>query len=222
MIRNLRAGTLSRIQGMRKMPYPIIALFMSAAVGFAGAYDGSAMPIRVNEDGVYYAGFMCWYATQTPFLLPPDLVVLGVVEDLTKPPAPRQADATRIRLRVDDVVVCPDSLIESVATIRYLETVAPVDAAVGDSILVFLTPYEGAFAIPSWTGTNTAIGHRLDRSEPLCDEDAFLALLRSGRAWNLERLSGEELRLWRCVDSDGLLEALLRDRESTSPRRPIR
>ena len=159
---------------------------------------------------------MYWFTTQTPFLCPAEFAVLGEVVSIAG--ADRASGVSdNVRLRVDDVVVCPESLVGGASRIRYLDTNAWCDAcAVGDSILVFMTRYEGEYAIPNWRGTNTSLGYKLNAAgeSRFCDDSRFLALVKSGEAWNLESLSSEEMRLWRCVDSEGLLEALIRAKEA--------
>jgi hypothetical protein len=200
----------------------LVFLCMIASLVYGESFDRPVATIRIDEDGVYHAGFMYWYGTQTPFLLPAEFAVVGHIESITESNRGPVCDSSRVRIKVGEVVVCPSSLAGLASRIEYLETEAGGDLAVGDSVLVFMTRYEGQFAIPNWRGTNTSIGYKLNQNQQFCDDDRFLALVRSGHAWDLETLTAEELRLWRCVDSEGLLEAFIRAKEESEEKHQTR
>ena len=198
--------------------YLSITLLLASTSAYCQSFDRPVLTIRTDEEGVYFAGFMYWFTTQTPFLCPAEFAVLGEVVSITMADS-ASGVSDNIRLRVDDLVVCPESLVDAASRIRYLDTYAWCDdCAVGDSILVFMTRYEGEYAIPNWRGTNTSLGYKLHAANEsrFCDDIQFLELVKSGDAWNLESLNSDELRLWRCVDSEGLLEALIRAKEEVA------
>jgi hypothetical protein len=96
--------------------------------------------------------------------------------------------------------------------------------AVGDIVLVFMVTYEGAYAIPCWRGANSNIGHKFYQNMKYvsCDDYEFKNLIRSGHGWDLESLNSEELRLWQCVDPEGLLNAFIREKEILEGRAKAR
>jgi len=68
-------------------------------------------------------------------------------------------------------------------------------------------------------GTNTPLGYNLNQgSGPFCESRRLAELIKSGHAWDLEALTVAKLRLWRCIDSEGLLEALMQARELEEKR----
>ncbi len=203
-----------------------LALSLGVGPASGDTFDRPVTEIRIDDEGVYHAGFMYWYGTQTLFSQPAEFVVLGEVVRVAQ--IPRQsglgAGTAHGRLRVDEVVVCPDSLRKDAERIRFLDADAFDGLAVGDTVLVFMVRYEGEYAIPSWAHADTPIGHRLHptKDDPFCDDLRFVQLLKSGHAWDLAALSSDELRLWRCVDSDGLLGAFIEAkmiREANSRKR---
>jgi len=198
-----------------KLPTAFISMVLWAcACQVSGeSFDRPVTTIHVDEQGLYVAGFMRWSSIQTLFRHPAEFVVVGEVVSIS--PSLHPSDLANgimtSRLRIDDVVVCPDNLLEAASRIRYLATTGTGGLAIGDTVVVFMIRYEGAYAIPNWRGSNVPIGYnfRHAKNDPSCDDHRFVRLLASGYAWNLGSLSSEELRLWRCVDSEGLLEAVI-------------
>ena len=188
-------------------------------------FDRPVTKISTDEEGVYRAGFMYWYGTQTLFAGPAEFVVLGQVIRMTQVPRLSElwAGTMRGQLRVDEVVVCPDSLMDQASGVRIIEADGFDGLAVGDTVLVFMVRYEGEYAIPNWA-RDTHVGYRLHhaKDELFCDDLQFVQLLRSGHAWDLGTLSFEELCLWRCVDSDGLLAAFIRARMMSEEESRVR
>ncbi len=199
-----------------------VSVFMSMAflVGAFPAngqrFDKPVTEIEVSEDGTYRAGFMYWYATQTPVLASVEFVILGKVVRVATSPTDSTEAGCRTRLEVVEILVCPVPLVGTASRIHYLETGTCAGLDAGDSVLVFMTQYENDFAIPNWQGTNTPIGYKLDSGAtiPYCDNRDLIALIRSGHAWDVDSLSSEELRLWSCIDSEGILESLIRAKEN--------
>jgi hypothetical protein len=175
-------------------------------------FDRPVTTIHVDDQGLYVAGFMHWSSIQTLFRHPAEFVVVGEVVSIS--PSPHPSDLANgimtSRLRIDEVVVCPYNLLEAASRIRYLETTGSGGLAIGDTVAVFMIRYEGTYAIPNWGGSNVPIGYKFRhaKNDPPCDNHSFVRLLASGHAWDLGSLSSEELRLWKCVDSEGLLEAV--------------
>jgi hypothetical protein len=191
----------------------LIVLLLCACQASGEPFDRPVTTIHVDEQGLYVAGFMHWSSLQTLFRHPAELVVVGEVVSIGpgRHPSDLASGTMTSRLRISDVVVCPDSLLEAASKIRYLATAGSGGLAIGDTVVVFMIRYEGTYAIPNWRGSNVSIGYdfRHAKNDPPCDNRSFVRLLASGHAWDLDSLSSEELRLWKCVDSEGLLEALI-------------
>lgn len=207
-------GGMNKARVMR-LPTAFISIVLLLCAHRAGGepFDRSVTTIHVDDQGLYVAGSMHWSGIQTLFRHPAELVVVGEVVSIGPSLRPAElANGTMTsRLRIDDVVVCPDSLLEAASRIRYLETTGSVGLALGDTVAVFMIRYEGTYAIPNWRGSNVPIGYnfRHAKNDLPCDNHSFVGLLASGHAWDLSSLSSEELRLWKCVDSEGLLEAVI-------------
>jgi hypothetical protein len=191
-------------------------MFLVIALPAGGqSFDRPVTTLEKNAAGVYHAPFMYWYTTVTPFLAEVEFIVLGEVVSVDHATDESGPMDCRLRLGVREVLVCPAPLVGAANEIRYLETDTCEGVADGDSVLVFMTRYGGMFAIPNWRGTNTSIGYRMEAGADgrFCAGRRLAALFRSGHAWDLSALGSEDLRLWSCMDSEGLLEALIEAKE---------
>lgn len=181
--------------------------------------------ITVSPDGTYRPGFMYWYTPAGLFLHPSDFVLLGVVSNLAPPPDPASGLGRQFwsgQLDVKSVVACRADLLESASGIRTLECAGFDGLTVGDTVLAFMVPYEGAYAVPCRLSTSSLLGCNLTahRASELFASQTFLELLSRGDAWDLGTLTAEELRLWAQVDPRGVAEALIRERgQSTKEAR---
>lgn len=216
----LRGGAvypINRRGACMKWVWIVIACLPLFADSGYDRFDGPVGSIRVSADGVYRPGFMYWYAPAGLFLHPSEFVLRGVVSSLTPP-----RDSTDMfggsfwsgRLDVEAVVLCRGDLRLSASRIRTLTCDGFDGLTVGDTVLVFMIPYEGEYAVPRRLLTNSFLGYKLpdDRADGRFDPRSFIELLSRGDAWDLEALNPEELRLWARVDARGVAEALIRDR----------
>ncbi len=200
------------------LTFSLLLLVLPVVVSpvYGQSFDRPVTSVSTTGEDIYHAGFMEWAQVQHPFLAPVEFAILGEVVSTDLREDETEVGDCAVRIMVHEILLCPHSLVRSASKIRYLVTGNCVGVSPGDFVLVFMVRYEGAFAIPNWCGTNIPIGHKLkDRnSGGYCGKDRIVELIRSGHAWELESLSSEELRLWKCIDSEGLLEALIQAKEN--------
>ncbi len=199
-----------------RMFLAIAALTLLADLAVGESFDRPVEEIRTTNEGEYNAGFMHWHA-RSLFPDPAEFVVLGEVLSVEAPVSVSdvRGEAVDGRLRVDRIVTCPDRLREDAARVRTLASDCFNDLEVGDRVLVFMVRYEGSYAIPRYWGANSTMGFRVPESKKIGfeGEEVFLDLLSSDRAWSLDLLTPDELRLWAEVDPHGVAFALIADRE---------
>ncbi len=199
-------------------------LFLGVHAG-AGAdqWDDPVTSLQISLDGTYRAGFMYW-APRVGLFEPAEFILLGTVSEVV---APRDSTHVSVggyfgdryrsgRTTVTEVVRCPANLRAAAMRIRVLQCDGFDGLAVGDSVLIFLNPYEGAYAVPRRMGTNSLLGYKLPERHDLglFDLRAFLTLLAGETPWRVEHLTPDQLRLWTRVDPSGVAEALIREREA--------
>ena len=206
---------------MRSSLLVLMIISIIACSGHAESFDDPVTSIQVSKDGLFRPGFMYWYVPYGLFLYPSEFVLFGSVTDVTEEPEPEYASDIRRgpifsgHIQVKAVICCPPNLRESAERISGIECEGFDELEVGDNILVFMVPYEGAFAVPNRSGTNSRLGYRLPDSfeggpfEP----DEFLDLLARGNTWDIGSLTPDQLRLWYWVDPRSVAEALVRERE---------
>jgi hypothetical protein len=184
-------------------------------------FDRPVTAINVSPDGVYDAGFMCWYVPAGIFLHPAELVLLCTVkrvESQLDDVDSRRGTFWAGELEVARVVRCPDHLAGDAARIRTLECRGGFDGlVVGDTVVAFLAQYEGQYAMPARIGTNSTLGYKFPAKTDsgLFESGQFVELLSHPNAWDLASLTPNQLRLWASVDPHGVAEALIRVREWT-------
>lgn len=185
-------------------------------------------------DGVYDAGLMTWYS---PSLFPQcfiaklqfdddlffiesefsQLVLLGEVITLGLPTRQTQDNSmfTRGRLRVEQIIHCPREHTKMVSEIQIMESDGYEGLQLGDRIILFMIPYEGEYALPTWHCLNSRLGVRLPRpgQHEYFDETGFIKLIEAKLNVPLDSLSVAELRLWARADPCGVAEALIQRRE---------
>ncbi len=202
---------------MKIVLFSFLFISLGASSANTQSFDRPVTTIQTNEEGVYQAAFMHWSTLHSLFGWPADFVVLGEVESIIQTQSPSYAigDTWGGWLTVSEVVVCPDSLRDAAYKIKKVYSSGGFSGmAVGDTVLTFMIPYEGACAIPCWRGANSYIGHNFHQQKKYvsCDDYGFLNVIRSDHGWDFGSLSAEELRLWRCVDPEGLLDAFIQEK----------
>ncbi len=98
---------------MRNSSLSLIILLLGSLPSYGDSFDRPVTTIKTDEEGIYHAGFMHWATIHSLFSLPAELVVLGEVESITQIQQQSsyiEGDKWIGRVRVDEVVVCPDSL----------------------------------------------------------------------------------------------------------------
>lgn len=185
-------------------------------------------------DGLYDVGLMTWYS---PCLFPgvflarldlgedvlyikgedSRLVLIGEVVTIGLPTRQSSEDSTytRGRLQVNRILHCPRQYSKQVAEIRVIESDGFEGLQLGDRLILFMVPYEGEYAIPTWSCLNSRIGVRLPGpgSSEYFDEPAFIKMIENKLYLPADSLSADELRLWAKVDPCGVAEALIQWRD---------
>jgi hypothetical protein len=185
-------------------------------------------------DGVYEAGLMTWYS---PHLFPgcfvaqirfddyqfnardesPMLVLLGEVITVGLPTrqSPGDSTYTRGRLRVEQILHCPRQYAQMVSEIQIIESDGFEELQLDDRLILFMVPYEGEYALPTWYCLNSRLGVRLPRpgGNGYFDETGFIQLVSTRLNAPLDSLSADELRIWARADPCGVAEALIQRRE---------
>lgn len=206
---------------MRSLLIVLIIVSIMASSGLAERFDDPVTSIQVSNDGLFCPGFMYWYVPYGLFLNPSEFILLGSVTDITQKPGPTGASDIHRgpifsgHIQVSAVICCPRNLRESAERISSIECEGFDGLEVGDDILVFMVPYEGEYAVPNRSGTNSLLGYKLPDSfeSGLFDMNEFLDLLAQGNAWDISSLTPDQLRLWSWVDPCGVAEVLIRERE---------
>lgn len=189
-----------------------------ATMGIAQDHDRPVERLDLSPTGEFRAGIMHWYGRGLfPYWSwdPPELVLLGEVEQVDPPIEHEYRTEVNGRIRIDRVLRCPERFASQAQGMRTLVTDGCNQLSEGDRVLVCLTPYEGGYAIPIFQ-TNCNLGFRISSGwhEETCAE--LLALFASDRAWQPDSLSVAELRIWAAVDPFGTATYLIdvRDPES--------
>jgi hypothetical protein len=172
--------------------------------------------LEVSSDGVYGAGHMYWYHPVL-FTTTSEFIVLCEVVEVGEPYQAPEEHQTWVdgTLKLEKIVRCKPELQSIAKKISYIKTDGCNDVNVGDRVIVFMVEYEGGYDIPCWYSTNCDIGHKLPKYswDEGRDENNFLELLSKDYAWDITKMSPEELRLWTHVDAYGLAHAFISARE---------
>jgi len=214
---------------MKRAILIFISIVFIAGPDYGQSFDRPVTEIRVSDEGIYHAEFLYW-ATPTPWQWQPEFAIVGRVQSVDSVRTHSSELEYLIKIFVDEVIICPPALKEAALKIKYLytqcccATIADnsktlgyrciesddnCELTIGDSLLVSMERYEGAFAIRPSFGTNHWIGHKLHNGGENCNDNDFLSLIRSGRAWDFRALSPDEIKLWYCVhDSASVLSAM--------------
>lgn len=163
----------------------------------ATAFDRQVESLEITSEGEYAPGFMFWYGRGLfPFWAweVPELILLGEVTDVEEQQVESdiRGSTAHGHLRVLEIVRCPQRVHKQVERIRTLRSDALTGLEPGDRVLVCMVAYEGQYAIPSFFGTNCAVGHRVSSHH----ERELVALLAQDRGWRPGELTADELRLW--------------------------
>jgi hypothetical protein len=186
-----------------------LALVVGALSPPAASGDGPPVKsIQVDEDGVYRPLFLIDDPVSGIFAFPPELLILGKVEELDEPRDLPQIKGSMIRgrIQVQEILRCPERLEKQARAIQAVVTDGMNGLALGDRVLVSMTPHGGAYAVRNHVGSNCNLGFRLPkarRRRALGSRD-ILRLLRSGHAWDPDALSDREWDLWKSVDGPGV------------------
>lgn len=191
---------------------------LAADRAISDVLDEPVKSIRVSLDGLYNPGFMYWNTVPGLFLRPSELVLLGKVMEIrtsidSSTAIPRSITSGQLEIR--NVAVCPQDLRTQAKQIKRIQCEKLEGLALGDTALAFMVPYEGEYAIPNHLGTNCSLGYKLPcrSAYDVYDPQDFVALLALGMAWDLDKLTPDQLRIWAQVDPHGVAEALIRERE---------
>jgi len=188
-----------------------VAAAAAAAAGPALAPAASGPPvetIRVDKDGVYRPLFLIEDPVSGLFAFPPEFLILGKVVKLEEPQDLPEIKGSMIRgrIKVEKILRCPERLEKEAKAVKAVETDGMNGLALGDRVLVSMTPHGGAYAVRNHVGSNCNLGFRLPKARHRRAFNAreFLRLLRSGHAWDPDALTDREWKLWEAVDGPGV------------------
>ena len=188
----------------------LLVFFAHPNVAAAETHNRPVEAITVDSNGTYHAGYLSWVGDRSLFFMggpAPELILLGHVSGLQEETAIDEVHGSRVvgHLQVHEVINCPASLQGQAKRIKTLECGAFFGLAIGDTVLVFLSRYEGSYAVRPISGMNRVLGMCLSCEDvPIRSSREFVDQIRKNFTTNVNSLSTEELMLWAEVDPWGI------------------